>query len=967
MTELSLPEEWIFARALEITSAPERAAFLDRACAGNPALRAEVEALLRAHDRSGDLLDVPEGAAPTPADRPAGEQAGAVIGRYKLLQEIGEGGMGTVWMAEQSDPIQRRVAVKVVKEGMDTKQVLARFEAERQALALMDHPNIAKVFDAERTPLGRPYFVMELVKGVPITTYCDEKRLGVRERLGLFGDVCRAVQHAHQKGVIHRDLKPSNVLVAPYDGKPVVKVIDFGLAKATGQRLTEQTLFTGFGAVVGTPEYMSPEQAEVNNQDIDTRSDIYALGVLLYELLTGSTPLTRRRAKEVALLEVLRVIREEEPPRPSTRLSESKESLVSISAQRQTEPAKLTRLVRGELDWIVMKALDKDRNRRYETANGFALDVQRYLADEPVQACPPSASYRIRKFVRRNKGPVVAAAIFLLLLMAGIGGTTTGLVRALAAERAKGETLTQLEAEQDRTKSALTTARDALDTLTDDVVAMQFAREPELDATQKAFLRKVLGFYETLTRQVGATAEARFLQAKGRYKVGYLRQLLGESQQAKEDYRQVALLLEQLARDFPDAPQYRYSLARTDVNLGILLADLGKDADAETVLRQGIALQRKLAEDAPEVPGYRGELADQYNDLAIVLDRRGKRDEAAQAYHEALDRLEKLVAVPETGPAAVQELASTRANLGNLLRKQHEYVDAEALFRQALAVQEEQVRKSPTLPKWRRRLADSYLGIACVLAEQRKPDDAEAAFRQALALRKKLVEDFPKLVRYRRELASLYQDFGLLLTQRGKDEATTAWQAALDLWKQLAAEAPKDAELQNQVATMLGKLASLAIERRDFSAALPLLEEAGSYNRAALAANATRSAYRVCNRNNLQARAQTYLGLGDHTRLAATAEELDRFVTDSAPDTYLAACILCTCAKVVAGDTQLAEARRDELARGYTDRALVILRQAVARGFHDAARLKSDHDLDPVRSTDAFRRLLAEVEAKGKE
>jgi eukaryotic-like serine/threonine-protein kinase len=391
MTEPPLPEESIFAQALEITSATERALFLDRACRDNQALRAEVEALLRTHERSGDLLCLSEH-EPFTADLSTREGRGTIIGPYKLLEPIGEGGMGTVWMAEQTDPIQRRVAVKVVKEGMDSRQVLARFEAERQALALMEHPHIAKVLDAGKTPSGHPYFVMELVKGQPITNYCDEKRLGVRERLELFGDVCRAVQHAHQKGIIHRDIKPSNVLVAPYDGKPVVKVIDFGVAKATGQRLTSKTLFTSLGALVGTPEYMSPEQAEVNNQDIDTRSDIYLLGVLLYELLTGSTPLTRKRIKEVALLEVLRVIREDEPPRPSTRLSESKDSLPSISAQRQTEPAKLTKLVRGDLDWIVMKALEKDRNRRYETANGFALDVERFLADEPVLASPSGSS-----------------------------------------------------------------------------------------------------------------------------------------------------------------------------------------------------------------------------------------------------------------------------------------------------------------------------------------------------------------------------------------------------------------------------------------------------------------------------------------------------------------------------------------------------------------------------------------------
>jgi serine/threonine protein kinase/tetratricopeptide (TPR) repeat protein len=440
MTEPSLPEESIFAQALDMPSA-ERAAFLDRACGANVGLRAEVEALLRAHERSGDLLDLPE-RLPTTADLPAPERPGAVLGPYKLLEQIGEGGMGSVWLAEQTDPIQRRVALKVVKEGMDSRQVLARFEAERQALALMEHPHIARVFDAGRTPAGRPYFVMELVKGRSITKYCDEKCLGLRERLGLFADVCRAVQHAHQKGIIHRDLKPSNVLVAGFDGKAVVKVIDFGVAKATGQRLTGQTLFTGFGAVVGTPEHMSPEQAEVNNQDIDTRSDIYSLGVLLYELLTGSTPLTRKRLKEAPILEVLRVIREEEPPRPSTRLAESNETLPTISARRQTEPAKLTKQVRGELDWIVMKALEKDRNRRYETANSFAQDIERYLADEPVLACPPSALYRLRKFARRNKGKLTAAAGALLALavMAGSIGWAVRDRQEREAEKQRVET-----------------------------------------------------------------------------------------------------------------------------------------------------------------------------------------------------------------------------------------------------------------------------------------------------------------------------------------------------------------------------------------------------------------------------------------------------------------------------------------------------------------------------------------------
>ena len=434
-------ERDIFIEVLELGNPSERAALLDEACHEDAELRGRVEQLLADHERQESfILDSPptgingfstgRDIAPT-IDRPITEGPGTAIGPYKLLQQIGEGGMGIVFMAEQSQPIQRTVALKIIKPGMDTRQVIARFEAERQALAMMDHPNIAKVLDAGTTDSGRPYFVMELVKGVPITKYCDERHLPLRARLELLLPVCQAVQHAHQKGVIHRDIKPNNVLVAEYDDHAVPKVIDFGVAKATAQRLTDRTMFTEFGQVLGTIEYMSPEQAKFNQLDIDTRSDIYSLGVLLYELLTGSTPFAQKRLQSAAFDEMLRIIREEEPPKPSTRLSTTG-ALPTIAVNRGSQPNKLSGLVRGELDWVVMKALEKDRNRRYETANSFADDIQRYLNDEAVQACPPSAMYRFRKFARRNKAALVMATLVgsaILIAVAGLAVSTVLITR----------------------------------------------------------------------------------------------------------------------------------------------------------------------------------------------------------------------------------------------------------------------------------------------------------------------------------------------------------------------------------------------------------------------------------------------------------------------------------------------------------------------------------------------------------
>src|ERR1700722_7094231 len=524
----------IFLAAVEVEDPAQRAEVLNAQCAGDPELLARVEALLRAHEQSRELPGVGTLAfarerQATEAGQTSASPGKIIADRYRLLEEIGEGGMGTVWVAEQTQPVRRRVVIKLIKSGMDTRQVLSRFELERQALAVMDHPNIAKVLDGGVTEQGYPFFVMEYVKGVPITEYCDQARVNVDGRLNLLGQVCQAVQHAHQKGIIHRDLKPSNILVCLYDGRPIPKVIDFGLAKAMNQALTEHTLYTAHGVMVGTPLYMSPEQAQFNNLDVDTRADIYSLGVILYELLTGTTPLDRKRFKDAAWQEIVRLIKEEEPSKPSTKLSGSG-SLPSVAAQRNLEPAQLTRLVRGDLDWIVMKALEKERSRRYETASGLARDLERYLADEVVEARPPSASYRLRKLVRRNRRLVVAVGLIALALVGGIAGTTWGMFRAVQAQkaeaaRAEGERLALLDAEEQKAKAIAANertqkARDRAERRFELAVEaienfravvdrnLDVKNRSENEALRKALLQAPLGYYRKLRDDLNASGDA---------------------------------------------------------------------------------------------------------------------------------------------------------------------------------------------------------------------------------------------------------------------------------------------------------------------------------------------------------------------------------------------------------------------------------------------------------------------------
>ena len=641
--------EATFHSALERQPA-ERDAFLAEVCGDDAVLIGEVRGLLAAHEGAGGLMRSDAALSPeveAELARLKPEETGERIGRYKLLQEIGEGGFGTVWMAEQMEPVSRRVALKIIKLGMDTREVIARFEAERQALAMMDHPNIAKVFDAGATDKGRPFFVMELVKGIPITQYCDQTGLGTRERLALFGDVCSAINHAHQKGVIHRDIKPSNVMVTLHGDKPVVKVIDFGIAKATQGKLTDKTLFTRFEQFIGTPVYMSPEQASLSGLDIDTRSDIYALGILLYELLVGKPPFDGKSLLSAGYEEMRRIIREVDPVKPSSRISTmAGEERTKFAKARRIEPAKAGRPVESDLDWIVMKAIDKDRTRRYETANAFAQDIVRFLSDKAVSATPPSAGYLFRKFARRNKAALrVAAAITVVLVVATLVSTWQA-VRATRAEKKTADTLKEVAAERDAKELARKDAEDIAKFLGE----VFESPDPKRDGRTITVAETL----DTAARKlnldlIGQPARRAKLQAT-----------LGKTYLALGLARQ-AIPLQEMARDYflttfgpehSDTLQMMYHLANS--------YDAAGRQDEALKLREGVLAGRRKAL-GPKDPETLAAMAN----LAISYTHADRRNEALKLEEEVLT-LSRNINGPEDPDTlrAMHNLALSYANLG---------------------------------------------------------------------------------------------------------------------------------------------------------------------------------------------------------------------------------------------------------------------------------------------------------------
>ena len=829
----------IFASALELGDPAGRAKFIQDACGGDAALRARVEALLANHVEDTfleqPLSELAELAQLPGAVAPVLEQAGDTIGRYKLLQQVGEGGCGVVYMAEQTEPLRRRVALKVIKLGMDTKSVIARFEAERQALAMMDHPHIAKVLDAGATATGRPYFVMELVRGVRLTDYCDQNRLGPVDGLRLFLQVCSAIQHAHQKGIIHRDLKPSNILVTLHDGVPVPKVIDFGIAKATtDQRLTDKTLFTAYEQFLGTPAYMSPEQAEMSGLDIDTRSDIYSLGVLLYELLTGQTPFSTEELMRSGLEEMRRTIREKEPVKPSTRLRTP--DALELAKRRGQPQEKLAALIRGDLDWIVMKCLEKDRTRRYETANELAADLQRYLLNEPVLARPPSAVYRFQKLVRRNQVAFAATAAVGVALLAGVVATSWQAVRATRAERQQTQlrqqaernaVLAQIEADKNKqiagflremlrgVRPSMALGRDV--TVLREILDRAAARLEKGLNDQPAVQATLLSTIGHIYRELGQYNQAEQLLSKA---LDLRRRRLGETntevaaimhelaevlrernrlEEAEAMHRSALALRERsLGSDNEDVPASLDLLAKT-------LCERGQFQEAETLQRKALAIERRLHGE------QHFDVASSLRALGATLEQAGKLTEAERTYNEALALCKLPIGADSLMPILLKDLASLRTgqqrpvegleflrqslplfeklfqsnnadpeitvrfdHMNKLFAERGDKVPLQELMTNLVAIQRKLAGdRNP-------ELANSLQVLGVTLQNEGKPAEAEKLFREALEMRRRLWGDDHRLV------VTTMASLASTLTEQGKlAEAEVVLLRRLDICRRL--------------------------------------------------------------------------------------------------------------------------------------------------------------------------------------
>jgi len=934
--------------------ADQRAAWLDRECEGDPALRQRLDALLAARAQSEAIPIQPAQTINLQFTGEAPDEAiGQTLGHYKLLERIGEGGCGVVYVADQSKPVRRRVALKVIKLGMDTKAVVARFEAERQALAMMDHPNIAKVLDAGATEKGRPYFVMELVRGVRITEYCDQNKLATKDRLDLFMKVCQAIQHAHQKGIIHRDIKPSNILVTLHDGVPVPKVIDFGIAKATEGRLTEHTIYTQLNQFVGTPAYMSPEQAEVSGLDIDTRSDIYSLGVLLYELLTGSPPFDPHLLVVDGIDSIRRTIREIEPPRPSTRLSTMQGEALTATAKRHgTESLQLLKTIRGDLDWIVMKCLEKDRTRRYETANGLAADLKRHLNNEPVLACPPSTAYRFQKSFRRNKLAFAAATAVFVALCLGIVATTLQSLRATRAEKTTKEAKDDAVAREAETKAVL-----------------EFVENHVLAAARPEGQQGGLGRDVTMRKAIEAAAQyikegftnQPLIEAKLRLTLGKSFYFLGDAQRSAEQEEAARAIYTRLRG--PDDPDTLLAMH----NLGSSYDMLGRMDEALKLREETLARRRaKLGSDNIDTIASMNNLGLSYGSAGRLADALKLREETLARFKavEGKDHPDTLMAMN---------------NLANAYFALNRYDDALKLREEALALYKTKV--GPDHPDTLRAMGN----LATSLDFAGRRDEALRLREETLALRRvKLGPDHYSTLLSMSALGDSYESLGRHADALKVYEETLAMRKAKlgpdhpDTLLSMKNVADSYATLKRHAEALKLRQETYALRKAKLGADHPdtlvsmeaIAESLEAMGRGDEALAMIDEFLRLTEGKTvdpdllLQAYATRMKYFQKTTNVAGcqqTIEKWEKLNLTNSDSLYTSACFQAAMADMLrASDKSPATSRQ---ADGDLDRSMAFLKQSVAAGYKNASWMATDKDLDSLRNRDDFKALMAAMSA----